>query len=135
MNLKQWEDFRDNYADKARKKGLAYSRLSDREYVESSFCVENTIGTEMFAGCSSLRSIELPLVTKAIQDHAFKGCTSLQSIRIPASVTECGKRVFQDCLSLEKIFIPVNQGDAGAPDFEASFLGSNQSPGIEIEQY
>ena len=135
MNLKQWEDFRDNYADKARKKGLAYSRLSDREYVESSFCVENTIGTEMFAGCSSLRSIELPLVTKAIQDHAFKGCTSLQSIRIPASVTECGKRVFQDCLSLEKIFIPVNQGDAGAPDFGASFLGSNLSPGIEIEQY
>jgi hypothetical protein len=135
MSLKQWEDFRDNYAEGLKEKGLTYVRVSDKEYIESSCCIPITINTEMFADCSSLARIELPKDTKAILDHAFRNCSSLQQIHIPVSVVECGKRLFQNCLSLETVYVPQPQEGTSGLDFGTSFLGSNLSPGIEVETY
>jgi len=68
-------------------------------------------------------------------DHAFRNCSSLQQIRIPVSVVECGKRLFQNCLSLETVYVPQPQEATSGLEFGTSFLGSNLSPGIEVEEY
>lgn len=135
MDKKKWIEFKRTFAAKAKKKGSVYSRISDTEYMETSFCVKNTIGAEMFADCSSLNEIKVPLNTKAICDYAFMNCSSIQEIQIPASVTECGKFVFQDCLSLEKIHLPITPNEVRGLNSGTSFFGTNLSPGIKVEQY
>lgn len=39
-----------------------------------------------------------------ISDNAFQGCTSLKSVTIPISVTSIGKSAFSDCTSLKTIY-------------------------------
>lgn len=55
------------------------------------------IGKNAFAGCSSLKSIEIPSSVENIGDEAFVGCESLQSINIPNSVKCIGNQVFGRC--------------------------------------
>lgn len=79
-----------------KKKGLAYTRISDTEYTELSFCVKDVIGEQMFADCTSLSVVKLPQKVKSISDYAFYNCNSLQNIIIP-SKAERGNNIFQDC--------------------------------------
>lgn len=101
MDETQWKLFKYNYARLAKKNGLMYERISDTEYIESSFCIKNTVGEQMFAGCSSLCNIILPQNTKAVLDYAFAACTSLQNIQMPPKVKR-GKNIFFDCPALIK---------------------------------
>lgn len=135
MDKQKWAEFKRTFATISKKKGIVYRRISDTEYIETSFCVKNTVGAEMFADCSSLNEIQLPFHTKAVSDYAFKNCASIQEIRIPASVSECGRFVFQDCFSLEKINLPITPREERGLKPGASFLGTHLSPGVKIEQY
>ena len=135
MDKKKWSEFKSAIGARAKKKGSIYSRVSDTEYIESSFCVKETIGAEMFARCSSLCEISLSVKTKAIYDYAFLDCSSIQKILIPASVSVCGRNIFQNCLSLERISLPITKTDERGLDFKSSSLGTNLSPGFKIGQY
>ena len=64
------------------------------------------IGSCVFRGCESLRSIVIPNSVTSIGDRAFSRCKSLRSIVIPNSVTSIGDRAFSDCKSLQSIDIP-----------------------------
>lgn len=48
----------------------------------------------IFRGCRSLTSINIPEGTTSIGTSTFRGCSSLTSITIPASVTYIGEAVF-----------------------------------------
>lgn len=61
-----------------------------------------SIGYNMFNGCSSLSSITIPNNVTIIYDYAFCG-TGIVEITIPASVKEIWKNVFENCENLTSI--------------------------------
>ena len=62
------------------------------------------IGRRAFAGCSSLRSLILPVGTSAIGLDAFSGCASLGRIAIPKRLSEIEDlELFSGCDSLSEI--------------------------------
>ena len=58
-----------------------------------------------FAGCATLKSIEIPSSVIYIGVEAFTGCSSLGSIGIPASVTTIGSDAFANCSGLQNIVV------------------------------
>lgn len=107
-------------------------------------------GNEMFAGCTSLISVELPssLTTipeglcngctslksvnfggniKGISDRAFANCTNLQEITMADGVTDIGSRAFAECSSLRKLFF----SDANSIGKEA-FLGCTSLSEVRV---
>ena len=65
-----------------------------------------SIGSDAFAGCSSLTSVTIPNSVISIGDYAFKGCSSLTSVTIGESVISLGDYAFfDDCSSLTSITI------------------------------
>lgn len=96
MNEKEWKQFKSNFGKMIKKKGMSYTRINDTEYIETSFCIKNTIGEQMFADCTSLSDIKLPQKLSIISDHAFYNCMSLQYVHIPPK-TELGKDIFFEC--------------------------------------
>ena len=65
-----------------------------------------TIGNDVFNGCKSLTSIDLPDSITAIGNNAFKGCEKLSSVYIPYHVTKIGESAFNGCKSLTNIVLP-----------------------------
>lgn len=63
------------------------------------------IPNNAFAGCESLTSIYISLVTK-IGDNAFKGCTSLETVYISDKANVIGNSAFYGCSSLTSVTIP-----------------------------
>ena len=58
------------------------------------------------AGKSAICSVTIPAGVETINSNAFNGCESLKSITIPESVTTIGDCVFQSCSSLKEVRIP-----------------------------
>ena len=67
-----------------------------------------TIGANVFNGCKSLTSIDLPDSITAIGNNAFKGCEKLSSVYIPYKVKTIGNSAFNGCKSLTNIVLPKN---------------------------
>ena len=67
-----------------------------------------TIDNDVFNGCKSLTSIDLPDSITAIGNNAFKGCEKLSSVYIPYQVTKIGESAFNGCKSLTNIVLPKN---------------------------
>ena len=69
-----------------------------------------------FAGCSSLKEIEIPSkVGGNLGSYCFYQCTSLVKVRINQGVTKLSSKSFRGCTSLISIEIPdtiVGMGDA-----------------------
>ena len=66
------------------------------------------IGTSAFAGCSALKSINLPNTITTIPSRAFYECASLSSIDIPSSIERIEEMAFASCTSLRSITIPAS---------------------------
>ena len=64
-----------------------------------------SIGTNAFALCYALTSINIPDSVTSIGNQAFYNCSSLTSITIPEGVTSIGSFVFTGCSSLESIVV------------------------------
>ncbi len=65
------------------------------------------IGSSMFSGNTTLRSINLPSTLKTINDSAFSGCTGLTNVTIlQNSVITIGSNAFNGCTNLVNITIP-----------------------------
>ena len=68
------------------------------------------IGRRAFAGCSSLKSLILPVGTTSIGLDAFVGCSSLARIAIPKKVMELeDAELFYGCDSLSEISFGGNE--------------------------
>lgn len=69
-----------------------------------------TIGSSAFSGCSHLTSIKFPSNDsyQIIESNIFNGCSSLKSLDLPNSITLIGQSAFLNCKKLETISMPIN---------------------------
>ncbi len=75
-----------------------------------------SIGTNAFADCTKLTSIEL-VGTTAIGDNAFKGCTALTNVVLPETLTVIKSAAFADCTALTEITLPASVTELGGKAF------------------
>ena len=85
--------------------GMQITRTDDK-YFESFYCQRDIIGKFMFANCTSLKNLVLPINIEKVHDYAFQDCTSLTSIILPPSTESIGRDPFRGCFSLEEVIIP-----------------------------
>ncbi len=73
-----------------------------------------TITSNMFSGCSSLQSIDIPASVTSVGAGAFQGCSSLQTISL-TGVDEVGEGAFDGCDNLTTItFLNDAAGNSAA---------------------
>ena len=80
-----------------------------------SFFFENampidSIGEFSFAGCTSLKSVNIPSTLDKIGFGSFMGCTSLTDINISSNISVINGQVFQNCTSLTEFTVPNSVG-------------------------
>ena len=80
----------------------------DTQYTEviEKVIIENgitRIGEEAFAGCTSLKSIEIPESLVSIATEAFMDCESLSEIDLSKNVSIIGSWAFRGCFSLQYV--------------------------------
>ena len=75
------------------------------------------IANDMFNGCSSLTTINLPSSLTSIGGYAFSDCTSLTTINVPSSLTSIGQSAFYNCPSLTTINLPSSLTSIGVYAF------------------
>ena len=71
------------------------------------------ISSDTFAGCSALKTINIPESVFNIEARAFNGCSSLSSLKLPDGLTQIGDAAFGGCSSLTAIDIPENVTSIG----------------------
>ena len=74
----------------------------------------------VFTGCTSIKSLIIPVSVTSIGNSAFSGCSSLVSISIPDNVTSIEDGAFEECSSLENVTIPENLTYVGVSAFEGT---------------
>ena len=67
-----------------------------------------SIGSDTFAGFTSVTTVSLPESLLTIGNGAFTDCIALTSIEIPANVEKIGKLVFAGCNSLTSISVSAD---------------------------
>ena len=79
-----------------------------------------SIGWNVFYGCSSLTTIEIPAGVTSIGSEAFRYCSNLESVTFAkeSQLTSIGRDAFRDCISLTSIEIPAGVKSIG----DAAFL-------------
>lgn len=76
-------------------------------YDGSRYTSADIISSGLFADCSQLKQLILPISAKAIMRDALKGCTALLSLTIPPGISTLLPS--SDCISLESIEVsPAN---------------------------
>ena len=75
----------------------------------------NIIGYQTFAGCTNLKSVNIPNGVKYVESEAFLDCSSLESIAFPTSVTKFHENVLSGCDSLRDVVIPFVGDKATSP--------------------
>ena len=84
------------------------------------------IGSMAFYNCISLEEIEIPEKVLRIGEAAFGNCKSLVSITIPSSVIKMEKNIFWGCTSLETIYVPFEEGNL-PEGWDENWLGDCQT--------
>ena len=86
------------------------------------------LGSNVFSGCSKLRSVRIPDTVTEIQMSAFSDCPELEEIEIPDSVTKMQGWVFENDPALKKVRLPARITIIGT----SLFSGCKNMPEIEI---
>ncbi len=68
------------------------------ESIEIPQAVSGSFGTSAFAGCTALKSINIPEGVTDINSTAFAGCTALKSVLLPTSIQKVFTDAFKDCI-------------------------------------
>lgn len=106
MTKKDFVSFKRNV--KTAKLGIRYEYINDNKIEAHYFCLKNVIGRHMFAECTSLQTIILPVSATKILKGAFVNCSQLSTIRIPHKIKEFDTDVFEGCVSLSRVEIPYD---------------------------
>ena len=82
------------------------------------------IGILAFAGCTALRSMEIPSLVREISEGCFMS-SGLRSLYLPRSISAFGNSAFSGCRHLETIFY-----DGTDDDFRRISFGKNWNRGL-----
>lgn len=78
MDDDTWSLFQNDIKDS--NLGITYTR-NENGYLTAYYnCLADTIGMNMFRGCSSLKTVVLPLSIKKVDNNAFFGCQMLKDV-------------------------------------------------------
>ncbi len=86
-----------------------------------------SVGYSAFAGCETLRSIDIPNGITTIDNGAFNGCYNLDSVTMPNSLMNIGSHAFAMC-NITSMTIPHSVNSIG----EAAFWGCYNLTDITI---
>ena len=89
---------------------------------------QKTLPTSFLEGCSSLESIELPTTLTTINTDAFYGCSKLANVTLHEGLTTIERRAFQNC-KLDQITIPSTVAFQGNPTTSVTWLPKTCSIG------
>lgn len=89
-----------------------------------------TLPTEIFKGCSSLKTVELPDTIETIASWAFNGCSSLESLKLPTSLKSIGNNCIQGT-KLTSIILPPSCTTMAADVFPSSPISFMILPAID----
>ena len=116
--------------------GNAFVQCANLQKVVIPTSVDEVVGSELFLGCTNLKTVEIPQTTlirsaigyegdgeasgtKAIPASMFSGCSSLQEFVIPNDVVYIGAGAFRNCQSLSSITIPSGVTTIGGLAFRS----------------
>ena len=108
-------------ADKAFKDNKTLTAVAFAETIE-------TMGSEVFCGCSSLADVRLNDGLTNIGGNAFDQCRALEKIDIPATVKTLGIRAFVNCTALKEVDLKEGLITIGAYAFENAPFESLRLP-------
>lgn len=127
-----------------------YCERLENVYFENGINLD-TIPSQCFSNCTSLKSIEIPASVKTLASSSFYGCASLETVNfVEGSLLESfgtgvfdrcgtlksinlyllknlksiGNNVFQNCSSLESLIIPASVTSIGYSSFNSSSIKS-----------
>lgn len=80
-----------------------------------------SIPMDMFAGCSKLKSINIPANVVEIGETAFSGCKELATVTMGDKVKKIGAGAFSGCSSLEDMTISPNIEEIGKNAFASVY--------------
>lgn len=78
------------------------------------------IASNMFQGCSNLKTIDLPTYVSVIGANAFDSCSSLTTVNNLGYVNEISNNAFKSCIALTKFNVPDNVTKLGTGVFKNS---------------
>ncbi len=94
----------------------------------------NMLGEAMFAGCTSLTSINIPSWVTSLEGKVFKNCKKLQAIDLSqTSITAIGAEAFYGCASLTTVTLNSNPEIAAKSAFPDSASLTIYCPDEETE--
>ncbi len=100
----------------------------------------DAIPAKAFAGCASLRSLEIPDSVTRIGDDAFQNCRQVTNMDVPNSVTNIGYGVFSGCMGLQGLTLPFVGSERGNSLVQEALFGHIfgkllTEGAYEVEQY
>lgn len=94
----------------------AFDGCSKLKVVNTAECKVWRVGDFAFRGCTSLTSIDLPVVSE-INAYAFDGCTNLSSVTFGDNVKRIFHKAFRNCTALINIDVPGSINEIGDDAF------------------
>lgn len=85
---------------------FAFSYCTNLESVKFAYRKRITIGPNVFGGCYSLKSVDIPADHITICGMVFYNCTSLTDVTLPKKGNFYGNRQFFGCSSLRNVNLP-----------------------------
>ncbi len=88
-------------------------------------CPVTTIGSEAFAFCDEMLTVDIPETVTTIESYAFNECRALTALPITDRVTSIGEGAFAYCTSVTELTLP--QGMTEVPSYLCVGASSLQS--------
>lgn len=77
-----------------------------------------SIASEVFENCNSLKEVSLPSTLTSIGSGSFRGCTQLSSVSLNTGLVSIENSAFYGCSALETITIPSTVNRIGSNAFD-----------------
>ncbi|MBR2085561.1 MAG: leucine-rich repeat protein, partial [Oscillospiraceae bacterium] len=86
---------------------VAYYRYETSDGITESVAYPvNGISSDLFGGCTGVKSVSLPSCITELPTGAFRGCTGLRTVSLPSGITVIPGDAFCGCSSLTSVSIP-----------------------------
>ncbi len=91
----------------------------------------NSIPGSTFSGCTAMEAMDIPSTVTSVSDYAFSGCTALADVTFNEGLTYIGSYAFNGCTALKSVSLPESLKTLGGNAFnncnslESFYAGKN----------